>query len=750
MTDNDQRKENREVKKEWSWKAKWIMPAEKPGEVCPRYQKQFCVRPVPVEKARLQVTAMGVYTATLNGSRIGDDVLAPGWTVYAKRLQVQKYDVTELLQEQIKYDATGEEIQAQAGMELAITVGKGWYRSPMPAWISEEERAAKDALPPAVTACLTITYADGVKEKIKTDTSWRVAPSAILFSEIYDGEIYDATKEAGQSTGKVVYYEYSGGRLVPKQGERIKEQERVIPGKLFTTPKGERVLDFGQEITGYVQFMVDAKSGDQIVLSHGEVLDKQGNFYTDNYRGAKAKIAYTCREGIQTWHPQMTFFGFRYIRLDQFPGHPTPEQFVGIAVYSEMKRTGDVVSGSSLLNQLFQNVLWGQRGNFLDVPTDCPQRDERMGWTGDAQAFVRTASYNFDVERFFTKWLADLALDQRTDGSIPHVIPAGSVGSGSAAWDDAATICPWQIYLTYGDSAILRNQWECMKRYVDYIGKDTTTPYLWTGGEHYGDWLGLDAPSGSYKGSSREDFIASAFYAHSAELLIKAGKVLKEDVSSYEKLYEQIVEAFRATYPEYQTQTEYVLAVYFGLAPDLQKAADELAIKVHADGDKLQTGFVGTPYILHVLSAYGYAKLAYTLLLRTEYPSWLYPVTKGATTIWEHWDGIMPNGDFWSRDMNSFNHYAYGAVTDWIYGVAAGIQTVEEKPGFAQIRIAPHPDKRLGWLRASIRTRYGVVESKWSYTEQGIRYEIRTPVETLVQLGESEQWVSAGNYVFFD
>ena len=383
------------------------------------------------------------------------------------------------------------------------------------------------------------------------------------------------------------------------------------------------------------------------------------------------------------------------------------------------------------------------------MPTDCPQRDERLGWTGDAQVFIRTACLNFDAERFFTKWLADLAADQREDGAVGHVIPNVLHQSGSAAWDDAATICPWAVYLAYGDPNILRAQFASMKKWVDYITAHTTTRDLWIGGEHYGDWLGLDAPSGSYKGSSREDLIASAFYAHSTALVIKAGRVLGQDISAYEALYERIVRAFRQAYPVYQTQTECTLTVYFALAEDTQKAADQLAQMIRSCGTKLQTGFVGTPYLLHAPSAHGYTELAYDLLLRREYPSWLYPVTKGATTIWEHWDGQMENGDFWSSDMNSFNHYAYGAVADWVYTVAAGIQTVEEKPGYAAVRIAPQPDKRLDWLEASVETRHGLVRSRWEKQRDMWRYEIETPVEAEVVIDGRKTLCRPGRYIFF-
>lgn len=718
------------------WKGKWIGPAQSMGDVCPVFAREFSKGDFPgkeVESVQLQVTALGVYEAQLNGKRIGDYVLAPGWTSYETRHQYQCYDITELVEDRNR---------------LEITVGKGWYRSPVPGWITEEGKAQRAAIPAGLIAEIKITFTDTTTAVIPTDETWQAAESRIRFSEIYDGEVYDASFEVSDYQ-PVVLLERTTGNLIPQQGEKITEHEYVKAARCFTAPNGEVVVDFGQEVTGYIQFTVDAKAGEKVEISHGEVLDKDGNFYNANYRSAKSKIYYTCCDGVQTYKPKMTFFGFRYIRLDQFPGTPCADQFYAVAVHSDMKRTGRLRSSNPLLNQLFSNIIWGQKGNFLDVPTDCPQRDERMGWTGDAQAFVKTASYNFDVDRFFTKWLADMAADQRPDGSIGHVVPTLYVGSGSAAWDDAAAICPWQIYLTYGDKEILRQQFDCMKKYIGFITNSTKDPYLWTGGEHYEDWLGLDAPVGSYKGSSRADFIASAFYAYSTSLVVKAGRVLGEDVSEYERLYQGIVDTFRKTFTDYRTQTEHVLAVHFGLAEDPQKTADALAEMIKACGSKLQTGFVGTPYLLHVLSSYGHTELAYTLLLRTEYPSWLYPVTKGATTVWEHWDGIMENGDFWSTDMNSFNHYAYGAVADWVYEAAAGIQTVEDAPGFARVKIAPQPDSRLDWLEASIETRKGTVRSLWKQEEGRIRYEITTPSPAEIVIAGKTMEVEAGDYIFY-
>lgn len=728
------------------FQAQWITTAEDMKDICPVFRRKWR-SDRKAEKAVLTLTALGVYEAELNGRRIGDYVMAPGWTSYEKRLQYQQYDITEML---------GEE------NTLTVTVGKGWFRSRMADFAYPEEARAREERPCGIIGEICFRYEDGTEESLPTDTSWKYGESPVRFSEIYDGESYDASFHTDEWR-QAVPLDWSRDILIPQEGEEIREMERISARKVFRTPKGEIVVDFGQEVTGYVEFTVDAREGERVHLLHGEMLDRDGNFYNENYRSAKSEITYICREGRQTWHPRLTFFGFRYVKLDEFPGKPdadqfpAPEnrevcadQFTAIAVYSNMKRTGYITSANGRLNRLVSNIVWGQKGNFLDVPTDCPQRDERLGWTGDAQVFVKTACYNFDTERFFTKWLHDLAADQRPDGGVSTVVPDYMPGDKpSAAWGDAAVICPWQVYMTYGNEKILEEQFDSMKRWVDYITASTKEPYLWIGGTHFGDWLGLDAPPGNYKGSSREDLIASAYYAYSTELLIKAGRVLGRDMDEYEKLHENIICAFRRTFPEYYTQTEHILAVRFGLAEDLQKTADDLAEMIIKDGIQIRTGFVGTPLILHVLSSYGHTDLAYSLLLRREYPSWLYSVDMGATTVWEHWDGIRSDGDFWSADMNSFNHYSYGAVADWIYEAAAGIMPVEEYPGFQKVRIEPHPDRRIGWLGAMIRTRNGEVSSKWICEEDAVRYEISAEMTVVIVIDGKTVEVEPGQYTFW-
>ncbi len=715
--------------------ASWIGCANDLGSICPVFFRQITIEK-EIERAVFSVTAAGVYEAHLNGKRIGNFVLAPGGTSYKKRLQYQTYDVTGL------FDKNN---------DISVTVGTGWYRGR----ISRKYEGIVDT-PCAVIAELVISYADGTKETIKTDELWKVRKSKILFSDIYDGEIYDASAETEEVFDTKVL-ELTKETLIPQEGEIVCEHERVKPVKFFVSPKGERIIDFGQNLAGYVEIHLQAKGGTEVELSHAEVLDADGNFYTENYRSAQSKLKYICCEGEQTYKPHFTFFGFRYIRLDKYPKTVNPDDFTAIAVYSDIKRTGYMKCSNDKVNRLYENTLWSQRSNFIDIPTDCPQRDERMGWTGDAQMFSKTASYHYDVKRFFEKWMKDVCADQFEDGGIPDVVPNYWCKKGcSTAWGDAITVIPWQMYLTYGDTKILEDCFDSMTKWIDFITNDTKDQYLWTCSEddkvlwrkHYGDWLALDAPAGSYKGASDDDFIASAFYAHSVKLVIKSGRVIGRDVSAYEALYEQIVKHFKERFHQPKTQTEHVVALYFDLTDEKERTAAKLNEMICANGNKLKTGFVGTPYLLHVLSDYGYTETAYALLLQEDYPSWLYEVNHGATTIWEHWDGINDSGTFWSRDMNSYNHYAYGAVMDWVYEAAAGIRVDETRPGFERILVEPKPDQRLEWLDVSFETKAGTVRSAWSFVNGKPRYEIEVPVDSIIKIDKNEYKVTKGTYIY--
>jgi len=717
--------------------AKWISADF--GEVCPIYKKEFAAAK-PVKKATLTITAFGFYIAEINGERVGDYIFAPGWTSYDFRLQYQEYDVTAMLSDK---------------NELRVKHGKGWYDSPLMGKPDKFHKYDK-----AILCALEIEYADGTSEQIFSDDSFVAAESKIRFSEIYDGETFDARVESENWTAVKERY-FPHGLLIPQQGDKIVEVERLKAISTFTTPAGEVVIDFGQNLTGYVNFLPTGKSGDVLELSHSEILDKDGNFYTENLRSAKAKITYICN-GADDWYtPNFSFQGFRYIRLDKWSGDVNLDNFVAIVVHSDMKRTGHFECSNPKINKLFENIIWGQKGNFLDVPTDCPQRDERLGWTGDAQVFVRTASYNYDVERFFDKWLSDVAADQRPDGGIPSVIPSPWPLIGldwyhsSAAWGDAAVICPWQIYLTYGNPAILEKQFDCAKNWVEYQRKAGSSEFLWDDGPHFADWLGIDSEPGEYRGATDQYLIATAFFAYSTELLVKSGKVLGKDMSEYETLYNGIVAAFREKYMpngklSSNTQTAHVLALYFNLTTDKAATAKSLADLVISSGTQLMTGFVGTPYLLHALSDNGYTELAYSLLLREDFPSWLYSVNQGATTIWEHWDGMNENGEMWSADMNSFNHYAYGAVADWMYGVCCGINIDESRPAFKHIIFKPQFDTRLDYAKASIDTRNGKVAASWKRDGGKVEYSISVPngCTASVHLNGKVEEIGAGEFAF--
>ena len=716
-------------------RSEWIKGCEKNLRGGTVYLKNFrCA--AKAEKAMLEITALGVYEAKLNGERVGDFILAPGWTSYLNRLQVQSYDVTNLLKTE---------------NSLEVTVGQGWRAI-------ANKRDGSDFLgyrDTALIAELTLVYADGTTESIVTDSSWTARESKLRYTNIYDGDIYDATFKAG-SARHCICVDLEKDMLIPQEGEKIVEHERMPALQVIKTPAGETVIDFGQNMTGYVEFRIKGTPGAQATISHGETLDRDGNFYNANYRSADAQIKFVCDGEEHTYKSALTFFGFRYIRLENWPDEIKKENFTAVVVHSDIRRTGYFECSDEAVNRLFKNIIWGQKGNFLDVPTDCPQRDERLGWTGDAQVFVRTASLNFDVERFFKKWLRDLAADQGRDGCVPHVIPniSDDMG-GSSAWSDAAVICPWEIYRTYGDKKILEDQFDSMKAWIDWM-RERSENGRRSGGSHFGDWLGLDSPEGSYKGSTPEDLIATAYYKYSTELFIKAAHALGRDVAEYENIPAEAAAAFRREYMENgrvknATQTACVLALYFDITDDRAATAAQLNELVKRAGH-LETGFVGTPYLLHALSDNGYAETAYDLLLRREYPSWLYPISKGATTVWEHWDGIKPDGTMWSTDMNSFNHYAYGAVADWMYGAAAGINSDPDRPGFEHIIFRPVTDRRLDFVKASIDTRRGTVASEWRRENGRIKYIFTVPEGCCasVIIGGEKHEVGAGTHEFFE
>jgi len=720
------------------WIAEWIASEEEHLETraCPLLRTVFEVRE-KVKIARIYATALGLYELELNGVRVGDALLTPGWTAYNKRLQYQTYDVTPLL-------CTGKNA-------VGASLGNGWYKGYL--GFEGKNHIYGDTL--ALLCQIHITYEDGNTEIIMTNGNWQTAEGPVLMSELYHGETYDARLEKkGWSRAdydavnweKVRVLEHSKEILIAQEGVPVKAIEEIKPVEIIHTPKGETVLDFGQNMVGWVKFTVKAEAGKKVTLRHAEVLDKDGNFYTDNLRVAKQTISYTTKgEGREEYQPHFTFQGFRYVQVIDYPGEVKLENFTGIVIHSAMKKTGTFSCSDELVNQLQSNIVWGQKGNFLEVPTDCPQRDERLGWTGDAMAFARTACFNMDTALFFKKWLGDLQVEQMENGGVPVVIPnvlnAPFNTTVSCAWSDVAVIAPWTLYLCYGDIQILKDQYESMKAYIEYIRGQAENGVLWNSGFHFGDWLALDAPNGGFKGATPNDLVATAFYAYSTDILAKTAAVIgnHEEAQEYRKLHADIVQAYRQEFftPNGRlaapTQTAHILSLMFDLVEEKnrKRTIDTLVDYLDKNSWHLKTGFLGTPYLCHVLSRNGRADVGYKLLLATDYPSWLYQVTKGATTIWEHWDGIKEDSSFKSPEMNSFNHYAYGAIGDWMYREAAGLDMDENNPGYKHSVIKPSLCKTLNWAEAQLDSPYGMIKSKWQIGENGkVTINITIPPNT--------------------
>lgn len=745
------------------WKAKWI----KAG-----YDEDTLLRPSPlfrkifttakkIRSATVFITSHGLYESFINGQRISDAYLTPGFTSFNKRLQYQVYDVTKMLQ--------------QGKNTVGVALGNGWYRGNL-VWEGNKNLFGREL---SLLCQLNITYTDGTSEHIISDDSWKSSTGSIQSSEIYHGETIDARVEKDRwNTPAYKDAEWSGvklesfnnSNLIATVNEPVTKHETFKPVRILKTPLGEQVIDFGQNLVGFVQVKAEGKAGDKIVIHHAEVLDKAGNFYTANLRSAKQQNIYILKGGgEELFEPHFTFQGFRYIKIEGFPGEIKPENFTAVALYSDMKPTGTFTTSNPLLNQLQHNIQWGQKGNFLDIPTDCPQRDERLGWTGDAQVFSRTASYNMQVNNFFRKWMKDVAADQLPNGSVPFVIPnvLGSNAAGSTGWADVATIIPWNMYVAYGDRRILEEQYPSMKAWVGYMEQKSRND-LWNNGFHFGDWLFYrpDDDNDGRAAITDKYLIAQCFYAHSTQLLINTASVLdkKDDVQKYTELLQKIKAAFIKEYVTASgrlvsgSQTAYVLALNFDMLPENMRAAaaERLVANIKDYKYHLTTGFLGTPYLCHVLTRFGYHDVAFTLLMQETYPSWLYPVKMGATTIWERWDGQKPDSSFQSIGMNSFNHYAYGAIGDWMYRILAGIDTDSSGVGYKKIIIRPHIDGKVmkagentsEWammhglensirsgnglrnVAADLQTYYGKVSSHWKIESGQVGLEVEIPVNT--------------------
>ena len=704
---------------------------------CPVFGKTFAIDK-KVKKARLYATAHGVYEVTLNGQTVGDYRMAPGWTSYHNRLQYQIYDVTE---------------QLAAENEIAITVGNGWYKGIF-GFTCEPNRYGTQA---GAFLELHVEYEDGSKDVIATDETWSVKTGEIRYSEIYMGETID-TDAPEIAEGNVVVKDFDKAVLTAQENEPVRITEKIEGKELIVTPKGERLVDFGQIVTGVVEVHVKGEKGQKIVIRHAEVLDKDGNFYPETLRQAKSIDTFICNGEEQIFRPHFTFHGFRYICVEGMEEF-TADQFIACVTHSDMEKTGDFNCSNKKVNQLQSNITWGQRGNFLDIPTDCPQRDERLGWPGDAQVFSWTAAFNRNTALFYTKWMRDVAAESSLEKGVPHVVPDILESYSSSAWSDVAVIVPWVVYQMYGDKGILEENWKCMHEWVDYIKNNCEENGLWQSGFQYGDWLALDKEeSADRTGATDKYMIANAYYLYVTELVKKTAEVLEKDeeAKKYAELHETTLDAFqREYYTETgrivsETQTGAILSLYFNLAreKDRKRILKTLLTNIENHKNHLSTGFVGTPYICHALSENGAHEMAATLFMKEDYPSWLYAVNMGATTIWERWNSIKPDGTFDESGMNSLNHYAYGSVGDWMYRKVAGLSQLE--PGYKKFQVKPMFVKGIEECGTEFESVYGKIVTNTSCKNGKIHVHVEVPANTtaVIVLPEKEEVHEVGSGVY--
>jgi len=740
------------------WKAQWITypwqeDTEK-SQPSPLLRKTFKADG-EIARARLYITSLGLYEAFINGERVGDAYFTPGWTSYDKRLQYQAYDVTNHL---------------RAGANaIGVVLGDGWYRGFL-TW-EMQRNLYGDRL--ALLAQLVVEYRDGRREVIATDGSWQAGTAEIRASDIYNGELQDlrlrkpdwARAEFGASDWQSARpFTGSVPKLVASASQPVRQVNLLKPVALLKGPGGATIVDMGQNMVGWVRLKVQGKAGQQITLYHTEVLDQQGALYRTALRNAQQRVDYILPdEQLHTLQPHFSFQGFRYVQIDNLPDVKL-DDIEGVVLSSDLPQLGRFETSNALLNKLQSNIVWGRRGNFLDIPTDCPQRDERLGWTGDLQVFASTAAFNVDSAAFLRKWLNDAVLDQQDDGGIPNVVPDAlkhlrvrslstffvTRGLSSSGWGDAITVVPSALYRQYGDKAALADYYDSMKRWVEYERAGAASfwftwfnyhnwfdsqrraddRFIWNGTYTFGDWL---APK-----PVENTFANTVYFARSAQLLSDAARVLgkSEDEKTYAQLARDIRAAFQRRFMTEDglfiedVQGAYVLALQFDmLEPSLRaKAAARLRELVQKDDNHLATGFLSTPHLLDVLTQHGYLDTAYAVLQQQTYPSWLYPISKGATTIWERWGSIQPDGNFGDNGMNSFNHYAYGAVGDWMYRNIGGIQPLA--PGYKYFRIAPLPGGDLTSANVSFESRYGLIASNWHKSETGMTVDVDVPANT--------------------
>ncbi|HVT12202.1 MAG TPA: family 78 glycoside hydrolase catalytic domain [Fimbriimonadaceae bacterium] len=674
--------------------------------------------PHQVVRARAYVSAKGLYHFFVDGHRVGADIFTPGWTDYRKRIQYQTYDVTDLLKNGTTHS-------------LSLVVGDGWYCGHV-GLAGRENYGPK----PMGLCQVEVEYDDGSRGTYCTDDSWRVGQGPILTNDLLMGENYDARRPTFGMLEPVDVQALDAAPLVGQHSPTVQKLQELKPIKMTEPTPGHYVFDLGQNMVGWARLKVRGPSGDTITLRFAEMLNPDGTIYTTNLRSAKCTDTYICAGGNETYEPSFTFHGFRYVELTGYPGKPGMDAVTGIVVGSNNPKTGSFECSNPMVNQLQHNIFWGQRGNYLEVPTDCPQRDERLGWMGDAQIFARTATFNNDIAAFMTKWTQDVEDAQSPEGGFSDVSPRiGDLSDGAPAWGDAGVIVPWTMYLAYGDTRLLERRYDAMKAWIDYI--DSVNPdHIWIkrSNNNFGDWLNVhdDTP---------RDVIATAYFAHSTDLFARIARVLgrDEDAAKYEALRDEIRKAFVEHFVDADvkikgdTQTCYVLALWFDLLPDDMRPAAAKRLRDHIMIDRqghLSTGFVGVGYLCPTLSSLGMNDVAYTLLNQDTYPSWGYSIKHGATTIWERWDGWTEEHGFQDPGMNSFNHYSLGSVGEWMASHVAGIDLDPKQPGYKHILIHPEPGGGMTWAKGSYDSIRGTIASSWKIADGKIAMEITIPANT--------------------
>jgi alpha-L-rhamnosidase len=737
------------------WSAHFITPTWDEDKTAPQpnpmLRRNFTVRG-PIAQARLYITALGVYEAEINGQRVGDLVMAPGWTYYNRRLRYNTFDVTSMLNE-------GENA-------IGAVLGEGWFRGRL-TWMPGHRNLYGTET--ALLAQLEVFYTDGSSETIVTDSSWQAAMGPLRMSSIYDGETYDARLERdgwstagynGDDLHSVRYTNYDLSKLVAPDGPGVRPLHTVKPIKIWQSPSGKTLVDFGQNLVGWVRIKVQGEAGRTLTFRYAEVLEKE-ELGVRPLRSAEVTDHYTLRgNGLEQWEPRFTFHGFRYMQIENWPGEVTEDALEAIVCHSDIERTGWLETSDELLNQLHQNVLWSMRGNFFDIPTDCPQRDERFGWTGDIQVFAPTAAYLHNSAGFLSSWLKDLAAEQKDhDGIVPVIVPQVLPETFAAtAWGDAAVIVPWVLYQRYGDLGILEQQFQSMCDWVDVVSNLAGESRLWDTGFQFGDWLDPTAPpEDAAAAKTHSSIVATAYFEHSARLTGQIASLIgrEQEAAHYTALADEVRIAFNNEYVTpagrmmCDATTAYALALEFDLLKPEQRprAAKRLAELVEQNKYRISTGFVGTPLMCDALAKNGYEDVAFRLLTERECPSWLYPVTMGATTIWERWDSMLPDGSINPGEMTSFNHYALGAVADWMHRNLGGLAPAA--PGYRQIRFAPRPGGGVSSATARLQTPYGLAECAWQIEGEQIRVSVTVPANATATVelpqGETHQ-IGSGSY----